>query len=219
LIALATVTYRQLGYWHTSESLWVRALSVTQNNYVAHGNLADTLARQHRSDQAIVHYEAAAALHEYPAATVLVLGSYEQQHGHIETAIEHFKKVAESTDSGLRGSALDHLGSAYLQTKNPALAKVTYAQALQIDPNDPVALMGSGLVAYGTNPELAAQQFSHAVAVQPSDVRLLLQAAALRRSGHPAEAQMAYERAKKVSPNLRQAQQAANQLLGDGISN
>ena len=65
LLALAIVTYRQLGYWHTSESLWTRALAVTRNNYTAHGNLADALARQQRSEEAIVHYEAAARLHAY----------------------------------------------------------------------------------------------------------------------------------------------------------
>jgi protein O-mannosyl-transferase len=29
------VTYRQVGYWHDTESFWLRTLALTQNNYIA----------------------------------------------------------------------------------------------------------------------------------------------------------------------------------------
>ena len=92
-LVLGATTYRQLGYWHTSETLWTRALAVTEKNYTAHSNLADALASIASSRAAIVHFEAAERLHPYPPTQVLALGVYEQQNGHVEEAIEQFKKV------------------------------------------------------------------------------------------------------------------------------
>jgi tetratricopeptide (TPR) repeat protein len=221
LIALAVATYRQTGFWRDSETLWTRALAVTEKNYTAHGNLADALAQQGRSDEAIVHFEAAARLHMYQPAEVLALARYEQQNGHLEDAIEQFKRVLRSPDPQLRRDALDHLGFAYMQRGNQQLAKESYAQALQIAPDDPVALVGIGLASYPGNPELAAAQFSRAVTVAPSDVGFLLLAAALQKAGRTVESQAAYKRARQMSPDLTQAQEAADRLLRDapGISN
>jgi tetratricopeptide (TPR) repeat protein len=221
LITLGAVTYHQLGYWRNSEVLWTRALEVTSKNYTAHRNLADTLARQGRSEEAIAHYEASARLHVYPAGEVLTLGMYEQQNGHIAGAIEQFKKVLRSPDDGLRGSANDYLGAAYMQLGKNDLAGESYADALQINPNDAVALVGSGLLAYPGNPEFAAAQFSRAVSARPSDVGLLLLTAALQRIGRSQEAQLAYDRARELSQDFVQAQRTVDQLLGShhGVSN
>jgi protein O-mannosyl-transferase len=214
LIVLGAATSRQVGYWRNSETLWTRALAVTEKNYTAHGNLGDALARTGRSDEAIEHFEAAERLHRYPPSQVLALGVYEQQHGHVETAIEQFKQVSQASDTVLRGAALVNLGSAYLQIGKRSLARESYAEALQTNPSDSGALVGNGLMAYDDNPELAATLFSRAVAVQPTDARLLLLAAALRNAGHPVEANAAYERSRRISPNFAKAQASADQLLG-----
>lgn len=213
LLVLGATTYRQLGYWHTSETLWTRALAVTEKNYTAHSNLADALARHGRSEEAIVHFEAAERLHPYPPTQVLALGVYEQQNGHVEEAIEQFKRVLRLGEVTFRGSALSHLGSAYLQKGNPGLAGAAYNQALQINPRDSEALVGLGLLAFQRNPELAVAEFSRAFEAQPSDVGLLLLAAALRKTGQTEESQAVYERAKRASPDLARAQAAADQLL------
>src|ERR1700674_2907885 len=66
LFILGCLTYRQLGYWHDDETLWRHALSVTEGNYMAHNNLAIALAKQGRSEEAVVQFQAATALHKYP---------------------------------------------------------------------------------------------------------------------------------------------------------
>jgi Flp pilus assembly protein TadD len=213
LIVLGAATYRQLGYWHTSETLWTRALAVTEKNYTAHSNLADTLARHGRSEEAIVHFEAAERLHAYPPSEVLALGIYEQQNGHVEEAIGQFQKVLRISDVTFRGTALSHLGSAYMQKGNQGLAREAYNQAIQVNPRDSEALVGIGLLAFQSDPELAVTEFSRAFQAQPSDVGLLLLAAALQKTGHTVESQAVYERVKRVSPNLARAQAAADQLL------
>ena len=39
LLALGTLTYRQVGYWHDTESFWRRTVALTQDNYIAQNNL------------------------------------------------------------------------------------------------------------------------------------------------------------------------------------
>jgi tetratricopeptide (TPR) repeat protein len=214
LLAMGAATYRQLYYWRDSETLWTRALSVTKKNYTAHSNLANTLAAEGRSDAAIVHFEAADRLHPYPLPQVLALGVYEQEHGHPDDAIAKFRKAAQSSEPLVSASALANLGSAYLQKGQRDSARKSYSEALQLDPKDPLALTGNGVIVFDGDPQLAVTMFSGAVAAQITDVRLLLLAAALDKTGHTEEARKAYQRAQRVSRNFARAEISANQLLG-----
>lgn len=63
VVALCSVlTWNQESYWKDDISLWGHALDVTQNNALAHVNLASTLAQQNRSKEAIAEYEKALAI-------------------------------------------------------------------------------------------------------------------------------------------------------------
>jgi tetratricopeptide (TPR) repeat protein len=213
LIGLAAVTYRQIGYWQNSETLWAHTLSVTEKNYTAHSNLADTLARQGRSDEAIVHFEAAERLHYYQPVEILDLGRYEQQTGHLDGAIRQFKLALQSDDRAIRREAWNSLAGAYMQGGDRPQAKESYRQALAIAPDDTQALVGSGLLTVAGDPQLAATYFRRAVSAAPSDVGWLLLAAALQGSGQLAESKTAFENAGKISSDSARAQLVAAQLL------
>jgi len=49
-------TEKQLAYWQNGETLFRRALAVTQNNSLAHLNLGTALAQQGRSEEALVEF-------------------------------------------------------------------------------------------------------------------------------------------------------------------
>jgi len=55
-LACAGLTWRQLGYWKDTESLFRHALLVTKDNYGAHHGLGMALDRQERLDEAISEY-------------------------------------------------------------------------------------------------------------------------------------------------------------------
>ncbi len=78
VLALAGTTRAQIAHWHSSETLFRRALAVTENNEVAHLNLAEALSAHpstaHR-DEALEHYAAALALDPGKAAYHAALGS------------------------------------------------------------------------------------------------------------------------------------------------
>ena len=70
LIPCTLLTYTQLAYWRNSETLFTHALSVTENNYIAHINLGAALAEKGDLASALPHYEA--ALNIRPSTSLLL---------------------------------------------------------------------------------------------------------------------------------------------------
>ena len=211
--ALGGLSYHQLGYWRDGETLWRYTLTVTQANYMAHDNLAMVLDKQGRVEEAIPEFEAAEALHRYPLPQVLSMGIYLQRYGHVPDALDMYQKVlSRSTDPQLRATAWSQIGSANAQVKNYDQAKLSYENALQLNPRDPSALVGSGMLAERNgNSGEAAAQLARAVNVEPGQVGYVLLAHALRRDGRQSEAEGAEELGRKISPDLSQAEKTASE--------
>jgi tetratricopeptide (TPR) repeat protein len=216
LLALGLATYRQLGHWHDGETLWKYTLSVTQRNYMAHVNLAMVLAEQGRADEAIPEFRAAEQFHDYPASQFLSLGAYEQHNGHLQGAIEQYKRALQASHNPDEQTAAgDQIASAYSEVKDWQAASEAYDAALRLRPDDPSALVGSGLLAQRAGDSVrAVAQLSHAMNVAPTDVGFLLLAGALRQAGRNAEAEKAYAEAHRRSQDIVQAQKIATQVAG-----
>ncbi|MGH9498214.1 MAG: tetratricopeptide repeat protein [Terriglobales bacterium] len=216
LAALSGLTYRQIGYWRDSETLWSHALRVTSvRSYKAHFNLAVTYDAEGRYDQAIQQFRQAIDPRDDDPRIHLGLGIYDQRHGHAQAAIEEFQAVLRlSSDAAMSADALSNMGSAYRQLRDYARAKESFAAALRIEPNKPAALVGMGLLAQRSgNLEEAIAMYSHAMAVQPTAVGYVLLARAQQQGGHPAEAKASLDKARQLTSDLGEAQQTADQLL------
>lgn len=215
LLALGIVTYRQVGYWHDPESFWLRTLALTENNYVAHDTLGGFLANQGRTEEAAAHFRAALAIRADDLPANLNLGTYEQGRGNLPAAIERYRVVALYTgDVELRAAAYGNLGSVYRQMGDLTKAKQDFEIALQLSPQQPMSMIGLGLIAQ-KNDDLAeaVRQYSHAMAVQPTDVGYLLLAQVLQLQGHSEEAKAISDRVAHFSPNLPEAQKTVESLL------
>ena len=215
LLVLGTLTYRQVGYWHDTESFWRRTLALTQNNYVAHDTLGYFLAKQGRTEEAAAHFRAALAIRPDDLPANLGLGTYEHGRGNLTAAIERYQLVARYTANELlRAEAYGNLGSAYRQMGESKKAQQYFERALQLAPEQTMAMIGLGLIAQkeGDLPE-AVRQYSHAMAVEPTDVGYLLLAEALRLQGRSEEAKAISDRVARFSPNLAEAQATAESLL------
>jgi tetratricopeptide (TPR) repeat protein len=215
LLILGCLTYRQLGYWHDDETLWRYTLSVTQQNYMAHDNLALALAKEGRSDEAVVEFRAAEALHRYPPGQILELASYENRVGHPQEAIEECDSVLHSSpDRQIQAAAWSELGQAQLQVRQYDEAERSFQDALRVSPENGPSLVGSGVLALrARKPDAAVSWFARAVKVEPSAVNFLLLAQSQWLAGHPAEADLAAVKARDISPDLSASQIAAGQLL------
>jgi len=151
LATLGFLTYRQIGFWHDSETLWKHALQVSgAGNYKAHFNLAVIYDAEGRYDEAIAHFRAAENPREDDPRIHLGMGVYDQRHGYLQEAVDEYQ-------AALRLSS---------QARHEQMA-----------------------LAY------------------------LLLAGAQEKAGHPAEAAAARARAAEFTPNLDEAQQAADNLL------
>jgi protein O-mannosyl-transferase len=217
-LILGCLTYRQLGYWHDDETLWRHALNVTEGNYMAHNNLAIALAKQGRSEEAVVQFQAATALHKYPPDQVLKLAFYELRVGHPQEAIEEADAVlrasADPVDPKVQSAAWGEIGQAHLQLRQYEQAAECYQNALRLNPENGIALMGSGVLALRQGQsELAVSQLMHAAKVEPNDLNVLLLAQALRRAGHTEQADSAEAEVQKISSDPAQAQMEARQWL------
>jgi protein O-mannosyl-transferase len=215
LAVFGTLTYNQLAYWHDSETLWRHELNLNENNYVAHDNLARALVNQGRTEEAIGEFKAADGLGWYTPPEMIEVGLYEQSHGDLKDAIDEYQRsLAHSQDSKSRSLAFSVLASAFLQAGDIDQAVKSYNGALQENPDNSTALVGSALLAERNgNLVPAVDQLSHAMRIEPSDVGYLLLGQALRRDGRAADADAAESHAQRISHDLLQAQRTATQIL------
>ena len=216
LVTLSFLTYRQIGYWHDSETLWSYALKVTSvRSYKAHFNLAVTYDQQGRYDQAIQQFREAIDPRDDDPQIHLGLGIYDQRHGQVAEAVEEYQATLRlASDPKIRTDAYANLGSACRQLRDYARAKENFTAALQLDPNKPMALIGLGLLAQKTGdyPE-AITLYIHAMSVEPTAVGYVLLGRAQQQAAHAPEAQAAYDKAKQLTTDWNGTQQAADELL------
>ncbi len=210
VLVLGGITHRQLGYWKNGETLWRYALSVTQNNYMAHDNLAMVLDSEGRVGEAMPEFLKAEALHRYPLPQVLSMGVYLQRHGDLGDGMKLYQKVLSNAgDPQLRAMAWSQMAGANAQAKDYDQAKVDYQNALQLNPNNAGALVGSGLLAERNGDSArAVEQLSHAAKVEPSELTLLLLADVLDRAGRGPEARAAEQAAAKISSDMGRARRS-----------
>src|SRR4029077_1302508 len=112
LCALSAVTRNQIRYWQDGFSLWTHTLAVSPHNFVAENNLAVTLIKHGRRDEAIPHFRTAAALEPGDPTSQLNLGIYAQEQGDLKQAATRYESVLQLTSNAqLRTSAYSNLGS------------------------------------------------------------------------------------------------------------
>jgi tetratricopeptide (TPR) repeat protein len=215
LLVLGILTYGQVGCWHDIPSFWARILSLTDDNYFAHDSLGDFFAREGRTEEAAAQFRAALAIRPDDLPANLNLGTYEHGRGNLAAAVERYQIVAlQAGDVGLRATAFGNLGSAYRQMGELTKAKQCYETALQLAPEQPMAMIGLGLIAQRNgDPGEAVRQYSRAMAIQPTDVGFILLAHALQQDGRLEEGKAISERVARLSPNLPEAQKTAESLL------
>ncbi|HVH50083.1 MAG TPA: tetratricopeptide repeat protein, partial [Candidatus Bathyarchaeia archaeon] len=218
LAIFAGLTYRQIEFWRNSETLWNHTLEVTEHNFVAHDSLAEYQLKQGRLALACSHFQAAVNIFADDMPAQVGLAVCAQARNDDPEAIDRYDNVLRrAVEPSIRATAFANLGSIYRGLGDYRRAKENYDSALQINPDLPIALVGSGLLAQkGWDYALAAAQYAHAMRVEPTSVGYLLLAKALRQGGHPAEAAQAFARAQRLSDSLEDDQRTADALLGLG---
>jgi tetratricopeptide (TPR) repeat protein len=97
LVALMTLTYRQVGYWRDDRTLWSHALATVPNHWVAEDQEGMELLKQGKADEAMQHFNRAAAIYPWDFLSNLNIALYEQQHGNLQQAIARYKRALPET--------------------------------------------------------------------------------------------------------------------------
>ena len=214
VVALALTTHRQIGYWQSNYDLWSHALAVTENNFVAEDNLGGALILEDKEDEAHPHFEAAARINPRDPMSHSNLGIYLQNHNRMREAVTQYETAVELTsDPVLLALTYANLGAAHRALGEDEQARKNFEQSLRFNPNQFNAWLGLGLLAQqqGKLGE-AISDLSRSVEVQPTTQAYFELGRMLAQTGHVPEALDAYQQALKISPDLIEAQQAADAL-------
>jgi tetratricopeptide (TPR) repeat protein len=216
--AAAIATRTQLGHWRNGASLFRRALAVTEDNYVAHLNLGQTLAADGRPAEALEHFTAAIRLRP----------GWARAHNSYATALAAVgdKDAAlEAYEAALRldpGDPMTHFNRGLLLAERGALDEAinAYSEALQLKPDYVKARlsMAIALASQGQR-EAAERAYQEALRLDPASVvahanlGILLEAAGRRDEAipHYAEAARLAANDPRMHYNLGSALEHAGQ--------
>jgi Flp pilus assembly protein TadD len=140
---------------------------------------------------------------------------YELRKGRIEDAKSRCLEILRLTqDPHLRDVALTDLGVANLRLGDFPQAKLYFDDALQVQPRSSGGMLGLGLIAeHNGDFTSAIDYFSRAVSIEHTDLGYLLLAVANEQDGHIEQARIAYAEAQRLSPEIRDTLQMADELL------
>lgn len=211
LLACAAGSRVQTLHWKDSVTLFEHAVRVTPDNFVAHYNLANALAAQGRTTEALAHYERAKEIRPAPAHNTI--GSLLAAGGRVDEAIAHYREALRYDPR--YSDAHNNLGVLLARQGNAAEARREYQQALRYRPRHADALLNLGrLEAAEGHPDQALAHLGSALEANPElDGAYYTRANILAAAGRFAEAEADYRSALRLRPGNADAHNNLGRLL------
>ena len=167
--ACLMLTVRQVEYWRTSETLFLHAVEVTDNNYLAYNNLGYDLSNRGETERAMLYFR----------RSLEINSNYDEAHNNLGFALAALGRYKEATNEYIRALSLNPDLTEAHNNLGIALGDLGFADAgihefqvaLQENPNHAGAHNNYG-VALAMKGKLddAIEQFRLAVAAEPNHV-------------------------------------------------
>ena len=172
LAGCLVLTENQLRYWRDSESLFIHALAVTKDNYLAHLNLGTVFQKEGRLNEALAEYHEAARLSPGYFRVHSNLGSLLDDMGRPEEALAEYR-LALRLKSNLP-TLHDGMGIVLVELGRFDEAMSEFAGAARLDPAYPWPYfqMGKALLGQGRNAE-AIDKLREALRINPDNYQIL----------------------------------------------
>jgi tetratricopeptide (TPR) repeat protein len=140
---MIVLTWRQLGFWRDSASLFEHTLAVTENNFVMHNNLGKDLAQKGKLNLAQFHLDRALMIMPDYADAHSNMANVLAEKGEVERAMTHYYKALEIHPE----SSIIHfnLANSLMAQGIFGEAILHFREALRIDPNYAEAHNGLGM--------------------------------------------------------------------------
>jgi Flp pilus assembly protein TadD len=166
MVLCLALTRQQIGHWKDSETLFRRALEVTDDNYLAHNNLGYALDEKGQTEEAIRQFREALRLKPADADARYNLGTILQRVGQTDEAIRQFQEALR-----LKPDYADthyNLGYALGQQGHISEAIPQFREALRLNPDHALAHYSLGIALYQQGrADEAIRQFQEAIRLNP----------------------------------------------------
>jgi tetratricopeptide (TPR) repeat protein len=225
----AILSFRQVGFWRDSETLFTHAIAVTKNNIVAELSLGDALQAKGDLHAATDHYLEAARLSHGAPLPLAAAGAAlirEQQYDravpflqqalaanpnepgareNLALALTHAKPdeaIRAFANSAPTAATWNSRGSAYATKGDTANAEQAYREAIRLDPKFYDAHMNyAALLSRVDRNNEALEQLGIAAKLQPASVEpRIYRALVLANLGRRAEAAATADEAQRIDP-------------------
>ena len=133
LLILSMFTYKQVGYWRDSKSVFTHTLNVTSNNYLAHYNLGILSSAKADVEGALYHFRTALEIKPDFADAHYNLGNALMRKGMVEEAIFHYSMAIRINPND--EMAHNNLGIAFARDNDLEQAIQHFSKALLLNPS------------------------------------------------------------------------------------
>lgn len=166
LLSLSLVTWKQLGYWQDSITLFQHTLRVAGGSFIIHNNLGLAHMREGHVDNALEEFRQALQIDSTKAEAHNNLGLALAAKGHLDEAIGEYYKALD-VDANI-AEVYNNLGIAYARKGNLDSAIGNFARAVEINPNYAIAHNNLGLALMGKGyVHDAIRSFQTALQIEP----------------------------------------------------
>jgi len=168
LVLLSIIAYQQTAHWYNGLTLFTRAVSVTNENHIAHNNLGAALEKEGQIDEAQRHYQTVITIKPGSPEGHNNLGAVLVRQGMLEKAIVHFYQALRLNPMDL--DANFNLGFALSKLDRYTEAVIYLNTAVKQTPEDSVIhyLLGNAYMNLGRL-DAAASHLKTAVRIDPSN--------------------------------------------------
>ena len=212
LVALAGLSWRQVGFWRTNYDLWAHAAAVTENNASAEDVAGSELLLRainsgiHYSSEAQVYFQRALQINPRDSEALMNIGADLQVHGRVAEALEKYKLALQYVDEDdMKTRIITDMGSAYEQLGEYTTAREYYRQGLQMSPSTDNASF-VGYARTFTDEKIAA--LSATVVEHPTAQGYWQMGQLQDEGGYTASALASYRHALELDPKLEEARTA-----------
>jgi len=199
IAVLGVLTWRQVGVWHDTETLWTHAAAAAPSS-LAHENLGEVYQDREQFDRAAAHFEQSVRMRPGYGPGHLHLGATRAQQGRPEEAMREYEEAARL----MPDSAVPYynMGLALVALRRPTEAITSYRQAVKIVPSYADAHNNLGLLLTDEGKlDEAVTHLREAVALRPESAGYHSNlGVALGRQGRAGEALQELGRAVDLDP-------------------
>ncbi len=173
LVACVRLTEHQLQFWRDSETLFRRAIAVTQNNATAHVNLGSALQAEGKSSEAIAEYREALRLDPKQFEADSNLGKLLFEQSKFADALPYCELAVRLKPD--RATLRNNLGLTLAALGRFAEALAQFAEAARLDGTYAIPRFQTGrvLLKLGRDAEAQPQLFS-ALQIEPDNLQFLI---------------------------------------------